>query len=454
VFWYNELEGNEELQMSGYNGQFLLMEDGSEAHIDIEKIDDRRFVYHFPRIVAEPLLFTNTTIAPRVDYEEAYRRGGVEAVQNIFNVQTDPKNIPSMGEWFLVEYTPGQRLVYERNPDYWKKDINGLSIPYYEREAVRIIPDTNTAKLLFLQGEMETYGIRPEDLDEMVNKAGPDYTVFNAEGAFSAPFWTFNQNSLNKDQAWYEWFTQKEFRQAMSCMINRNRIAAQVYRGLAEPKYDIFPEPNPFYNRNISLSYRYDPKRALSLLESIGMKQDSSGVMRDSKGRAVEFDVAFQTDATVYTDTASILMDELSKIGIKLNIRVIEFQKLIEMLSRSYDWPSIFMRLGGSQLFPSQGSNVWLSAGNLHLWNPMQKTPATDWEERIDYLYNEGSYTIDADKAKSYWDEFQEILLEQCPLIYLMRQRSFLALNNRWDFSNVYYDNRNGFEIAHIFLVP
>ena len=452
VFWYDEISGDPDFHSSGYYGQFLTMPDGSDAHVDIQKIDDRRFAFHFPRIVAEPLLQTNMDFGPRHIYEPAKRQGGVEGVKDIFNVSVDPKTIPSMGEWFLVEYTPGQRLVYKRNPDYWRKDANGVSIPYLEEYIVRIIPDENTKLLLFRKGELESYTLRPEDLDGLVGSRNKNYTVFNSEGALSAAFWTFNQNPINNAKPQYEWFTKKEFRQAMSCLLNRDRINAQVYRGLAEPKLNIFPEPNPYYNPNITLPYLYNTQRATALLSSIGIRQDSGGVMRDSAGRQIEFDLIIRSESTINQDTASIIMDELSKIGIKLNIRVIDFQKMVEQLFDTFDWDSMLMGLSGSNIFPSQGSNVWPSSGNLHLWNPNQQSPATAWEARIDYLYNEGKFTIDDAKAQVIWDEFQSILIEQCPMIHLMRSRGFWALNNRWDFTNVYYDNMNGSEITFIYL--
>ena len=451
VFWYNEIEGDQNFQSSAYNGQFLTMEDGSEARITIEQIDERRFRFHFPRIVADPLLSTNRDFGPRHVYEPAKAANGVQGVLDLFSVASDPKRIPSMGEWYLVEYVPGQRLVFRRNPHYWRTDSAGLSVPFIEENIVQILPDQNTQYLVFKQGKLEAYTARPEDLNELVNRENPFYTVFNAEGSVGAGLWSFNQNPKNSDAPHYQWFTKKEFRQAMSCLLNRSRINAQVYRGLSEPKLDFFPEPNPFFNPDIVLEYRYDPDRALELLKSAGFTRDNRGVMRDENGRRVEFDLSFPADVTITADTASIIADELAKAGIKVNLRATDSQKLVEQLSFSYDWQSIMIGLGAN-MFPTQGSNVWPSTGNLHLWHPLQEKPHTEWEARIDYLYNEGSYTINREKAGIIWDEYQRLILEQCPVIYLMRFRSFWALQNRWDFSNVYYDNLNGAETSHIFL--
>ena len=452
IFWYDEIQGDAAFYSSSYNGQFITMEDESEAHIDIEKIDDKRFAFCFPRIVANPLLTTNMNFGPMFIYKKAKEEGGVQGVLDLFSIASDPKGIPSMGRWFLTEYVPGLRLVFRRNPDYWEKDKNGRSYPYYDESIVQILPDTNTQFLVFKEGRLESYGARPEDLDELVrDQVKRDYTVFNAEGSLGASLWSFNQNPRIKDSAWYEWFTRKEFRQAMSCLLNRDRVISQVYRGLADPKLDFFPPPNPFYNPDIQLDYVYNPQRAVELLASIGIKKDSSGIMRDAAGRAIEFDLSIPSDVTIHSDTASIITDEASKIGIKITVRPVDFQKLVEQLTATYDWASIFIGLG-TNFFPTQGSNVWPSDGNLHLWYPLQKEPATAWEARVDYLYNEGSYTPDPGKAQIIWDEYQRIILEECPVIYLIRQRSFYAINNRWDFVNFYYDNLNGAETNYLFL--
>lgn len=451
VFWYNEIAGNKEFQCSAYNSQFVTMEDGSQAHIDCIKIDDRRFDFVFPRIVADPLLATNMESCPSFIYKKALEEDGIDGVKNLFNASSDPKLLPSMGKWYISEYTPAQRLVLKRNKFFWDKDEKGISIPYPEEKIIQIVGNQSTDYLLFNQGKQEIYLPRPEELDAVVNNQNDKYTVFRADGSNSAQMWSFNQNPKNKDSAYYKWFTKKEFRQAMSCLLNRSRIINQTYRGLAEPKYDFFPSANPFYNSDITLKYRFNSQQAVSLLEKIGIRQDSQGIMRDADGNKIEFDLTITSSASVTNDIAQIISDECAKVGITVNIRQTDFQKMVEMLTATYDWQTIIIGLG-SNLFPSQGSNVWPSKGNLHLWHPNQETPATDWEKRIDFLYNEGSYTNDKNEAKKIWDEYQTILLEQCPVIYLVRSKSFVAIQNRWNLSNFYFDNINGAVTDYIWL--
>lgn len=451
VFWYNEIASDPESGSSSYGSQWCVMPDGSEKRIECVKIDDKRFDFIFPRIVADPLLATNMSLCPSFIYKKAKDSGGMSAVKSLFSADTDVTSIPSCGKWYITEYKSARQLVCVRNPNYWEKDENGLSIPYYEKMIFQIVGDMNTDYLLFNQGKLESYTPRPEELSSVVENQKDDYTVFRAEGSMGAALWSFNQNPKNADKKFYRWFTNKKFRQAMSCLLNRDRIVNQTYRGLAEPKYSFFPEANPFYDENITLQYRYSPEQAVNLLKSVGFYLDSSGAMCDATGVPVEFDITIPSSNTLFNDISQIIADECSKVGIKVNVRQLDFQKVVESLTSDYDWQSVMIGLGAN-LFPSQGSNVWPSYGNLHLWNPLQESPATEWEARCDFLYNEGCYTSDYNSAKKIWDEYQRLILEECPIIYLVRSKSFYAIRNRWNLDNFYYDNINGIKNEWLFL--
>lgn len=468
VFWYNEIQGDEECGSSAFNGRYMPLDDGSEAEITIEKLTDKSFAFHFPSIIAEPILTTNMTFGPSFVYKPAKDAGGAEAVKNLCTVAMNPQELPSCGPYFLTEYTPGQRLVYKRNAAYWDKDAAGENHYYPEERIAHIVGDSNTAYLLFTQGKLESHVPQAEQLEDVVKAAEnaltadgkpvsgavnrDGYTVFNADGGMNASFWSFNQNPQNKDEPYYKWFTKKEFRQAMSCLLNRERIIRQVKRGLGEPKYSFFPEINRYYNEDIILQYRFSHAHAQKLLAAAGFTKRDDGFLYDADGNRVAFDLAIGSASTELSDVAQIIVDECAAEGITVTPRPTDFQKLVGQLMGTYDWQSVIIGFGAGAVFPSQGSNVWVSDGNLHLWYPLQKEPATEWEARVDELYHKASRIVDYEKAKPLWDEYQQIFLEQCPIIYLVRGRSFFALRNRWDMTNMYFDNLDGFEDRYMYL--
>lgn len=449
VYWYDEIEGDADLQLPGYPGQFVDMPDGSQARTTVEKVDDRTVVFTFPRIVANPILQSNMTIWPKHIFEPAKRDGGVEGVLNALSVDTDVTQIPSIGPYHIVEYSPGVRVVMQRNPNYWKTDEQGQTLPYIERLIYRIVPDDNTEYLLFRDGRKDAHSVKPEQLEELLSAENPDYTVYNGGESLGSSFFVFNQNPANLDPVKLAWFTQREFRQAMSSLLNRPRIAQQVYRGLASPAHYFAARANMYFDPEIKLEYTYDPERAVELLDSIGMTRGDDGLMYDAEGNHVEFDIFMGAESQLGIDMANIFGDELADVGITLNVRPIDFQNLVERVTSTYDWDAAILALGANY-WPSGGSNVWQSSGNFHIWHPLQEEPATEWEARVDELYNQIRFTIDETEGKALYAEFQRILLTELPLMYTVHPLSFLAIRDRWQ--NVYYDTLGGAETVRFFL--
>ena len=365
VFWYDEIEGDQELQQPGYAGQFIEMQDGSEARIEVEKIDDLTVAFHYPRIVANPILSTNMEFGPRYVYEPAKQEGGAEGVLNLFSIDTDPATIPSIGGYYIAEYEPGVRVVMERNPNYWKKDDAGVSLPYIERAIYQIVPDRNTEFLLFKEGSKDAYSVRPEDLDELLDAEDPDYTVFNGGATLGSAFVAFNQNPDNMDPLVYSWFGQTEFRQAMSSVLNRDRIASQVYRGLAEPALHFFARANPYFDESIRQLLRLRPGPGARSARRDRHPAQRRGVDggRRRQPRRVQHPRRRRVN-NVGVDIMNIFADELKQIGITGNVRPIDFQKLVEMLTSTYDWHVATASLG-SNYWPEGGSKRVAVEGQL-----------------------------------------------------------------------------------------
>ena len=133
----------------------------------------------------------------------------------------------------------------------------------------------------------------------------------------------------------------------------------------------------------------------------------------------------------VLHDYINIIISDLEKVGIQSTIEVVDINLYIQKVLTTFDWDCT-LYVFNNPVFTEQWYNVWKSTGNLHIWYPFQETPATDWEARIDELYEELVFTYEEDEVKRLYDEFQQIMLDQLPFIPIFRKYQFTAVYKKW----------------------
>ena len=125
---------------------------------------------------------------------------------------------------------------------------------------------------------------------------------------------------------------------------------------------------------------------------------------------------------------ATMIQEDLQKIGIHVNVVTLDFPSLIERMTQTFDYEAILLGLTNVGLDPSEQMNVWLSSSDNHQWNPSEKTPETAWEAEIDRLMRAQASSADAKKRKESFDRVQEIAVEQAPFIYLVNRNALSAV--------------------------
>jgi len=159
--------------------------------------------------------------------------------------------------------------------------------------------------------------------------------------------------------------------------------------------------------------------------------QYRNGILYDSTGHRVEFTLLTNGDTSERVQTATLILDDLDKLGIKVHFLPVDFNNLVNRMVASYDWEAVILGLTGG-IEPHSGRNVWHSSGQLHLWNPKQKVPETAWEKEIDDIFEKAACELDNAKRKFLYDRWQMIVSEEVPVIYLVNPAALYAVRNRF----------------------
>ena len=415
------------------------------------RIDDYTVKFVTPKPFAPFLRQLTYPIVPK-QYFKPYSDMGESEFNAFLSPNTPPREIVSSGAFKLKEYVAAQRVVFERNPNYYKINTNNQKLPYLEKLVYLIVGDTNNEILKFEGKEIDVLGIRGANVARYkIREPQSDYKVYNLGADTGTLFLVINLNNRkNNEGKWnvpphkQHWFRNKDFRTAIDWAIDRKGMVQNIAQGVAEPLYTAESLNSIYLNKNIK-GHKQNKEKALEHLTQAGFEL-KNGILYDDRGNRVEFDLYTNAGALERESIGVMIKQDLEELGMKVNFKPIEFNSLVNKLSNTNDWDMAIMGLTGSPLEPHDGKNVWMSKGPLHLFN--QRPPKYryddrfDWEKEIDELFEKGALKLSFFERKPIYDRFQEIIYDEKPIIYLYSPIRITAIRSK--FKNIFPTSLSG----------
>jgi peptide/nickel transport system substrate-binding protein len=396
--------------------------------------DPHTVVVTFPEPFAPGLrILDHLPIYPRHKLGDRLKNGSFAAA---WGLETSPGDIVGLGPFVLTEYASGQRMVFNRNPRYWRTDANGVALPYLDRVTIQIIPDQNTEvlRLETNQLDMTASEMRPEDYAPLKRAADAGKVkIFDLGDGFDADSLWFNlkPGGLGPKDARGAWLQSDGLRRAISMAVDRELFANTVFLGAGVPVYGpIAPANKKWYASDLP-TVPHDLARAMEALATIGLTdRNGDGVLEDAAERPARFVLITQKGNTSLERGATVIHDELKKIGLIVDVVLLDANTVIERFVTG-NYEAVYFRLIVTDADPAMSPDFWFSSGSAHVWNLEQKMPATDWEQRIDDLMRRQTASLDENERKRLSDEVQRIFAEHLPIIRFVAPRIYVAASAR-----------------------
>ena len=437
VFTWNEII------KGGFGNTSLRDSVMTDGHFPIvEKIDKYTAKFTTIKPFAPFLRFLTEPIAPQHVFKPVLKKGK-KYFDSYMDTTVNPKDMITSGPFRLEEYVPAQRVVLKRYDDYYRINQDKQKLPYLDKYVLQIVGDLNNELLKFEAGELDIINVRGNDaarFKENEHKGG--YKMYNLGPNTGTMFFAFNMSQFKNDKGEYnvspikqKWFNDINFRTAIDYAIDRESAVANILNGVGEPLFTAEPIGSIFLNEKISKGHKRNIELAKQYLLKSGFYRDKNGKLYDKDGNPVEFDLYTNAGNTERESTGVMIKEDLSELGIKINFKPVEFNSLIGKLTATLDWDTMIMGLTGSTLEPHGGKNVWNSNGPLHIFN--QRTEENlgknilNFEKQIDEIYEKGAAELDFSKRKELYKQYQQIIYDEKPVIYIYSQLRLVAVKSR-----------------------
>ncbi len=317
------------------------------------------------------------------------------------------------GPFVFKEWKRGEKIVLKANPLYSE------GRPYLNYLIYRIIPDPTTLFMELQNGGVDWISLSPLQYKKF--KESPD--LQRRFKAYKVPSFSYTYIGYNLK---FPLFKNKLVRQALCHAINKTEVVKGALLGEGIPAYGPYKPGVWFYNKEVEKTCHYDPEFALKLFKKAGYVLKNGILVNEKTGKPFEFTLLTNQGNFRRLLAAQIIQYELSKIGIKMHIRVLEWTTLVNEFIMKRRFQAVL--LGWATLPDPDLYDIFHSS--------KIKPPGLNFvsynNSQVDRLLEEGRHTLDINKRKKIYFKLQKILAEDQPYTFLYIPMDIEVISRRF----------------------
>ena len=366
----------------------------------------------------------NSEEADWSDTQAAALRDAGKRFESVYHTR-DPKGIVNCGAYEVVEWLPEQRIRLKKKENWWGDKVEGASFlfeNYPDQIDYLIVKDDQSALL----------SLKSRDLDAMSELPTTSFAALKESGELDEfvaleqiPSLIYHYIGFNtKNQI----LSDKKVRRAFNHLIDMEACIDAAVNGLGVPLSGPIHPSQPYYAKDIPTA-NLDLTKAEKLLEEAGWIRSDGQEYRSKivNGQAIplEIDLLIPANGSVQEAVSLILQQDARKAGIKINLDKVEFSRMRQLLGqRSFDMFALAAATSAGLYDPLQ---LWHTSSNTTIGGNRTGFGNSDTDALIERIRT----TLNEEDRNNLYKEFQEILFEEKPCIFLFAAMQRIAINKR-----------------------
>ncbi|MDO4574637.1 MAG: ABC transporter substrate-binding protein [Planctomycetia bacterium] len=391
------------------------MRSGTDLLVDVKAYDDHTLVFFHEKAMPINVFNMMFSIIPEHIYRDSIQRDPT-LVKSPTHAKLEKQPVVA-GPYVVEKRTRDSEIVLKRREGYYMyqgKQVRAK--PMFERIRFRISPETSTAFMKMVKGDIEAMELTPELWTTQTDNANytQNNTKVRSEQWTYFAFWWNMKNPLFQD---------KKVREALDVAFDHEEMLKTLRCGLDTPCTGLFAPGSPWYPKDAGLEpTRRDVEKAKKLLEEAGWKDtDNDGILdKEIAGKKTPFQFAMITsNRPERIALCRQLSINLKEIGIDMTVSPLEFTVWMDFMQEKKFQAALGGWGAGSD--PYTAWNVWGTGearNNISYSNP-----------EVDRLFREGELEFDRAKRMAIYQKIHLLIYNDHPCAWLFNMNGYYGFN-------------------------